>query len=197
VAGPKKRAVERRRRKLQRLYIAVGVLVAVGVVAGAFVALTPGTATLPPGTLPGYAIINTASGQMVMKFFEAEAPTTCHQFIGLIQEGYYNGLTWHRVVAGFVIQTGNKPQDPRGTIPLELNAALHNYRGFVGVARTTDPNSGSTQFYINLGNNSNLDTSGGGYAVFAQVTRGMEVADRVPQDEIISNITFLRSATPP
>jgi cyclophilin family peptidyl-prolyl cis-trans isomerase len=193
----KRRAAERRRRKMRRIYMAVGALVAIGAVAGAFVALTPGSPTLPPGTLPGYAIINTASGQIVMKFFEVEAPNTCHQFIGLIQQQYYNGLLWHRVVPGFVIQTGDKPSDPRGTINLELNSALHNYRGFVGVARTSDPNSGSTQFYINLGNNSQLDTSGGGYAVFAQVTRGMDVADRVPQNETIQSITFVRAASPP
>jgi cyclophilin family peptidyl-prolyl cis-trans isomerase len=196
--GQRKREMERKAAQAKRLWLAVAAVVVAAVAVAAFVLTAPSPSGPPPaGQAQAYGIINTASGVIVFRFFEAEAPITSANFIGLVQGGYYNGLPWHRVVSDFVIQTGDKPSDPRPSIPLELNPALHNSYGTLGVARTSDPNSGSTQFYINTDDNLELDTTGGGYAVFGIVTRGMEVAERVPQGEIISSITFQRSTTPP
>jgi len=195
VTKASKRVIERQRRRMRQYYAVGGAVLAVSAIATALTVFAPGPNTHPDGQLTGYAIINTASGQIVFKFLETETPITCAQFITLFRGGYYNGLTWHRVVENFVIQTGQGAS--RSTIPLELNPNLHNDLGFVGVARTDDPNSGSTQFYINKANNRNLDTTGGGYTVFGQVTRGMEIVQRVTQDELIYNATFVRSATPP
>ena len=193
-----KRVIERQKARTRRLImVGVAVLLLLGA-AGAYVFVSSIPPTTPPnGQAPAYAIITTASGTIVFRFIEDKAPVTSANFIGLVQGGYYNGITWHRVEPGFVIQTGQKPSDPRSTIPLELHPDLHNDRGTVGVARTNDPNSGSTQFYINTGENRQLDTTNGGYAVFGVVTRGMSVADSVAKDEFITSITFVRSATPP
>jgi cyclophilin family peptidyl-prolyl cis-trans isomerase len=195
----KKRAIERKKAKVRRTLMVVGAVAAVAVLAGAYVVFSPGAGGPSSGQQPAYAVITTQSGTIVFRFIEDKAPITSANFIGLVQSGYYNGLTWHRVEPNFVIQTGNKPSDPRPTIPLELHPELHNDYATVGVARTSDPNSGSTQFYINTdpGGNRELDTTGGGYAVFGVVTRGMDVAVRVPQGEQIFSITFQRSATPP
>ena len=197
--GVKKREMERQRRRKRRYLLVAGAIGAVAAVAAATVIMTPAPGGGPNGQAPGFGVIHTASGVIVFRFYETQAPITAPNFIGLFSSGYYNGLPWHRVVAGFVIQTGDKPSDPRPTIPLEppSQTGLSNTKGTLAVARTDDPNSGSTQFYINLGDNTQLDTTGGGYAVFGIVTCGMEVAAKVPQGEIISSVSFVRQATAP
>jgi peptidyl-prolyl cis-trans isomerase A (cyclophilin A) len=198
--GKKKREMQRHQARTRRMLMIAGVVVAVAAVAGAAVVFAPaGPAGPPSGQLPGYAIITTQSGTIVFRFIEDHplVARTAANFVGLVQGGYYNGLPWHRVEPGFVIQTGDKPSDPRPSIPLELDPTLHNDYGTLGVARTTDPNSGSTQFYINTGSNRQLDTTSGGYAVFGVVTRGMENASKVVKGEMIFSITFLRAASPP
>lgn len=199
--GQKKREIQRQQARKRRYIAAGGAAGAVAAVAIALMLIAPpgGNTNPPPPANAAYAVVHTASGTIVWRFFEKEAPISSANFIGLVQEGYYNGLPWHRVVAGFVIQTGNKASDPRPSIVLEAPAqtGLHNSKGTLGVARTDDPNSGSTQFYINTDDNLELDTTGGGYAVFGIVTMGMENATRVTQGEIISSISFVRSDTPP
>jgi peptidyl-prolyl cis-trans isomerase B (cyclophilin B) len=199
VVGKKKREMQRHQARMRRSLMIAGVIVAIAAVAGAAIVFSPSSTGPPGGGPPAYAVISTQSGTIVFRFIEdhPKVAITTANFIGLVQGGYYNGLPWHRVEAGFVIQTGDKPSDPRPSIPLELDPTLHNDYGTVGVARTNEPNSGSTQFYINTGSNRNLDTTNGGYAVFGVVTRGMENATRVTQGEMIFSISFVRSATPP
>jgi peptidyl-prolyl cis-trans isomerase B (cyclophilin B) len=195
--GKKKREEQRHQARMRRSLMIGGAIVAIAAVAGAAIVFSPSTSGPPGGLQPAYAVISTQSGTIVFRFIEDKAPITSANFIGLVQGGYYNGLPWHRVEPGFVIQTGDKPSDPRPTIPLELDPSLHNDYGTVGVARTDDPNSGSTQFYINTGSNRQLDTTGGGYAVFGVVTRGMENATKVTKGEMIFSITFVRAGSPP
>ncbi|HUI86524.1 MAG TPA: peptidylprolyl isomerase [Nitrososphaerales archaeon] len=133
-----------------------------------------------------YACIKTNWGSMEIELFPADAPKTVANFVNLANSGFYNNLIWHRIAPGFVIQTGD-PTTRNGegnrslwgqggssqTVPLEIDPALHNTAGFIGMARSSDPNSGSSQFYINLGPNTNLD---GNYTVFGEVISGMPVA---------------------
>jgi len=146
---------------------------------------TTGTLVLgaPKGT---YAKINTSLGCIEVQLYPSAAPKTVANFVNLSRTGFYNNLVWHRIVAGFVIQTGD-PNTKNGggnrslwgtggsgkTVPLEINSTLHNDYGYLGMARSTDPNSGSSQFYINLANNTSLN---GQYTVFGKVISGIDVA---------------------
>ncbi len=135
-----------------------------------------------------YATLNTTNGAIVVELYGTQAPKTVNNFVSLAQSGFYSNLVWHRIVKGFVIQTGD-PNTRNGggdrstwgtggssqTVPLEISPTLHNDIGYLGMARSTDPNSGSSQFYINLANNNSLD---GNYTVFAKVVNngGMDAA---------------------
>jgi len=129
-------------------------------------------------------------GDIVIGLYGNETPNTVKNFRDLVASNFFTGTIFHRIVPGFVIQGGGftpelqmKPV-PFPPIKLEINKKLHNVRGTLSMARTTDPDSATTQFFINLVNNSpgKLDPGGysaEGYAVFGVVTRGMEVVDRI------------------
>ena len=128
---------------------------------------------------PVYATLSTTNGTIVVELYRAQAPKTVDNFVRLAQSLFYTNLTWHRIVKGFVIQTGD-PTTKNGagdrstwgqtgssqTVPLEIDPTLHNNIGYLGMARSSDPNSGSSQFYINVANNNSLD---GQYTVFGKV----------------------------
>jgi cyclophilin family peptidyl-prolyl cis-trans isomerase len=117
-----------------------------------------------------------------------KAPLTVANFLQYVDSGFYDGLTFHRVVANFVIQTGGydakmKYRKPTGTIVNESHNGLHNVKGTVAMARLQDPDSGSAQFFINLKNNPNLNFQPGapGYTVFGRVSAGMRVVEKIGQ----------------
>ncbi len=134
-----------------------------------------------------YARIETTMGPIVIALYGNETPNTVHNFIEYAGSGYYSGTIFHRVIKGFVIQGGGfhpdmTPKEPtRSPIELETHPRLRNERGTVAMARTSDPDSATSQFYINLDNNTDLDPSSGnpGYAVFGRVVRGMEIVDAI------------------
>jgi cyclophilin family peptidyl-prolyl cis-trans isomerase len=123
-----------------------------------------------------FAMLETTKGAIKFELYERRAPVTTANFIKLAESGFYDGLIFHRVVDNFVIQTG----DPMGTgtggsaetIKLEIHKELTHTDGAVGMARSSDPNSASSQFYICDGAQRGLD---GNYAVFGQVIEGMDV----------------------
>ncbi len=135
------------------------------------------------------ARIETSQGPIDLELFEAQTPKTVNNFVELARAGFYTNLVFHRIVRGFVIQTGD-PKTKNGggnrsqwgiggsekSIPLEIVTSLHHLQGMLGVARSQDPNSGSSQFFINLGNNSSLD---GHYTVFGKVTSGMDAVNKI------------------
>ena len=135
------------------------------------------------------AIIQTTRGKIKFKFYTKDAPKTVHRIAELIQKGFYNGLTFHRVVPGFVIQGG----DPTGSgmggsgvkLPAEFNSRKH-ISGTVAMARAQDPNSGDSQFYICLGAHPQLD---GQYTVFGQLTEGQDVAEQIQVGDRMSAVT--------
>lgn len=142
------------------------------------------------------AVIQTTRGTITIRLFRQLAPRTVANFIELAQKGFYNGLTWHRVVPGFVVQTGCPKGDGTGgftdpqtgqlrTLPLELHQRLrHNAAGVVAMARFgNDPNSASSQFYITLSPQPRLDNK---YTVFGGVVGGMEAVQSITtQDKIL------------
>jgi len=132
------------------------------------------------------AVIETKFGKIVLEFFPDVAPNHVDNFKKLASEGFYDGTTFHRVIPGFVIQGGcpNSKDDDRSndgtggpgyTIDAEFNSRKH-LRGTLSMARSRDPNSAGSQFYICVKNQPSLD---GKYTVFGQVTEGMDVVDKI------------------
>jgi len=126
------------------------------------------------------AVIETNRGTIKAELYTEKAPITTANFIGLAGSGFYNGLTFHRVEPGFVVQGGDPRGDGTGgsgkTIPLEINPELKHVKGALAMARTNDPNSATSQFYITLAQTSFLD---GNYAVFGKVIEGMEIVEQI------------------
>lgn len=132
------------------------------------------------------AEIKTSSGDIHIRFFPDVAPNHVKNFIDLAQKGFYNGTKFHRVIPGFMIQGGDPNTvsgDPNtwgtGGSPTRLKAEFNSIphrRGIVSMARSNDPNSASSQFFIVVADSTFLDNN---YTVFGQVTKGMDVADKI------------------
>lgn len=125
-------------------------------------------------------------GTIVIRLNLGKAPITVDNFLQYVRAGHYDGTVFHRVMPGFMIQGGGftpelveKPTRP--PIKNEARNGLRNARGTLSMARTNDPNSASSQFFINVKDNHRLDfgIGGAGYAVFGEVVEGMEIADRI------------------
>ena len=122
-----------------------------------------------------------------MQLDPQRAPKTVANFLRYVHEGFYAGTVFHRVIPGFMIQGGGftatmRQKATHAPIPLESENGLRNLRGTVAMARTMDPNSATSQFFINLVDDPSLDypqPDGHGYAVFGQVVKGMDVVDRI------------------
>jgi peptidyl-prolyl cis-trans isomerase A (cyclophilin A) len=130
----------------------------------------------------------TSAGDIVIELDAAKAPKTVDNFVTYVKAGHYNGTIFHRVIPTFMIQGGGmtadmKEKPTRAPIPLESRNGLSNVRGSVAMARTGDPNSATSQFFINVADNDRLDASnardGNGYAVFGKVISGMDVVDKI------------------
>lgn len=130
--------------------------------------------------------IDTTAGAIVIQLDAGRAPLTVKNFLQYVQEGFYDGTLFHRVVNGFVIQGGGYTRDlklkpPHTLIPNESGNGLSNRRGTIAMARATEPHSADSQFYINLADNVSLDPkpTRWGYAVFGEVIDGMDVVDDI------------------
>ncbi|WP_407670229.1 peptidylprolyl isomerase [Nitrincola tapanii] len=130
----------------------------------------------------------TSLGQIDIELFAKEAPLTVENFLRHVDAGFYEGIIFHRVIPGFVIQGGGfnarlEQKTPLARVRNESDNGLKNQRGTLSMARTNDPHSASSQFFINLVNNASLDAQPGrpGYAVFGQVIEGMDKVDAIAQ----------------
>jgi peptidylprolyl isomerase/peptidyl-prolyl cis-trans isomerase B (cyclophilin B) len=132
-------------------------------------------------------------GEVRIEFFPDDAPKTVENFVTLAKKGFYNGLKFHRVVAGFVAQGGDPKGDGTGgpgyTIKAEFNKQKH-VRGSVAMARSAHPDSAGSQFYITFGAQPHLDSS---YTVFGKVVSGMEHVDAIVQGDRMTSVTILES----
>ena len=151
-------------------------------------------AILGIGKMTGNTILNpptkvkiqTNYGDIVVQLNPQKAPISVTNFLKYVNAGFYDNTTFHRIIAGFMIQGGGytiqgeqKPTNP--PIKLESNNGLKNDRGTIAMARTNDPNSATSQFFINVVNNDflNYGVRDQGYAVFGQVVNGMDVVDKI------------------
>jgi cyclophilin family peptidyl-prolyl cis-trans isomerase len=151
------------------------------------------------------AVIQTSMGTIKIELYEKRAPISTANFIKLAQQGYYDGLIFHRVKDNFVIQGG--AGNPVPTIDLEIHAELSHVDGAVGMARSTAANSASSQFYICDGAQTGLDDSSRtppdrGYAVFGKTIEGIDVVraiasvdtgtdERPETDVVMTSITII------
>jgi peptidyl-prolyl cis-trans isomerase A (cyclophilin A) len=130
----------------------------------------------------------TSAGDIVIQLDAQKAPKTVANFVQYVKDGHYNGTVFHRVIENFMIQGGGMTADlrekpTRAPIPLESRNGLNNDRGTVAMARTPNPNSATSQFFINVKDNTFLNATqspdGNGYAVFGKVIKGMDVVDKI------------------
>ena len=133
-----------------------------------------------------HVVIETSLGTMVATLDEKRAPKTVANFLELVDVGFYDGLIFHRVIAGFVIQTGGydvemQRRESSREIPNESFNGLKNLKGALSMARLADPDSASSQFFINLNANTHLDALPGkpGYTVFGHLVTGTDVAEAI------------------
>ena len=131
-------------------------------------------------------LFSTNQGDIKVKLNRAEAPITVENFIGYVNDGFYNGVVFHRVIPNFMIQTGGftpdmKQKTPKAPIKNEANNGLRNSRGTLSMARTSEVDSATSQFFINVNDNKFLDNGERdfGYAVFGEVIDGMDVVDKI------------------
>jgi peptidyl-prolyl cis-trans isomerase A (cyclophilin A) len=132
----------------------------------------------------------TSLGDITIEMFEKEAPATTANFLKYVDDGYFDGTIFHRVIPNFVIQGGGFTEDmaqkrTQAPIKNEADNGLKNSRGTLSMARTNDINSATSQFFVNLKDNESLNHSRGnfGYAVFARVAEGMDVVDKIAEVE--------------
>lgn len=135
-----------------------------------------------------YVTFNTNQGEIEIKLYDDKAPISAKNFKNYAESGFYDKTIFHRVIPGFVIQGGGfteamEQKSTKPPIKNEANNGLLNKRGTLSMARTQDPNSATSQFFINLEDNTSLDyslsTGNAGYAVFGEVTKGLNVVDLI------------------
>ncbi len=159
--------------------------------AAVFMALTSTALALPAwAQAPADATrvrLNTSAGDIVLELDAAKAPKTVENFVQYVKDKHYDGTVFHRVIDGFMIQgggfTADMTQKPtRAPIPLESRNGLTNGRGTIAMARTSNPNSATAQFFINVVDNAMLNApnpDGHGYAVFGKVVEGTALVDKI------------------
>jgi len=176
----------------------IRLLLVLGAVVGALA--WPLSAAAQPAPAPAAVITLEKGGEIRIEFFPQDAPKTVQNFIDLAGKGFYDGTTFHRVEPGFVVQGGDplsktlKPGDPRiGTgdpghrVKAEFNKRKHD-RGVVAMARSDDPDSAGSQFYITLAPAHFLD---GQYTVFGRVVSGMNVVDTIKVGDRVKTIRIV------
>ncbi|CAG8867605.1 Peptidyl-prolyl cis-trans isomerase A [Pseudomonas fluorescens] len=132
-----------------------------------------------------HVLLDTSVGQIEVELDGDKAPISTKNFLEYVDSGFYNNTIFHRVIPGFMVQGGGftdqmVQKNTRDPIRNEASNGLHNARGTLSMARTSNPNSATSQFFINVADNAFLDPGrDAGYAVFAKVTKGMEVVDQI------------------
>jgi peptidylprolyl isomerase len=158
----------------KKLPLAIGLLIIIVVAAVAvymFGTNSPGDS----GETAEKVLLQTSMGNITIQLRD-DRPITTSNFKNLVQQGVYDGTIFHRVGADFMIQGGMNTSASVATIPDEVGDNNHNNRGTVAMAKTSEPNSATSQFYINVVDNNYLDS---GYTVFGTVISGMDVADAI------------------
>jgi cyclophilin family peptidyl-prolyl cis-trans isomerase len=147
------------------------------------------------GATAPHVALKTSAGEIVLELNPELAPKTVDNFLQYVKSGQYNGTIFHRVIDGFMIQGGGfdgtmKEKTTRAPIPNEAKNGLKNEAYTIAMARTSDPDSATAQFFINVANNAALDypgRDGAGYCVFGKVIKGAEVVDKIKAVAVADN----------
>ena len=147
----------------------------------------PTSSCTPKGNAPMKVKLTTSMGPIVIQLDKEKAPISTENFVKYVESGHYNGTIFHRVINGFMVQGGGFTKDmqqkpTKAPIKNEASNGLHNSPYTVAMARTSDPNSATAQFFINVADNSKLDYQGEmnpGYAVFGKVVEGKDTVDKI------------------
>ena len=141
-------------------------------------------------TPPPVVVLATSLGDIQLELYPDKAPLTVQSFLSYVDEQFYDGTVFHRVIPNFMIQGGGfepgmKQKTTYAAIKNEADNGVSNDRGTLAMARTNNPDSATDQFFINVDNNKNLDRNNKspGYAVFGKVIEGMDVVDKIRQVE--------------
>jgi peptidyl-prolyl cis-trans isomerase A (cyclophilin A) len=163
---------------MKRFWLALG--------SAALIAGAPALAQTTAATHP-QVLLQTSAGDIRLELYPEKAPKTVANFLDYVKSGQYKGTIFHRVIPGFMIQAGGfttsyQQKPTRAPIPIESQNGLKNTVGTIAMARTSDPNSATAQFFINTVDNPGLDypnPDGNGYAVFGTVVSGMDVVKKI------------------
>jgi len=176
-------------RKNNKLPIAIGLLIIIAVIVAVVyvVALNNPSNSSSGGTV----LLQTSLGNITIQLRD-DKPITTSNFKNLIKQGIYDGTIFHRVIANFVVQGGQNNAVTVDTIPDEIGSDNQNYRGTVAMAKTNEPDSATSQFFINVANNNEIVYGDGTkfdetYTVFGKITSGMDVADEISYVDTDSN----------
>ncbi|MDZ5601968.1 peptidylprolyl isomerase [Pseudomonas sp. RP23018S] len=156
-----------------------------------------------------HVLLDTSFGPVEIELNAEKAPISTKNFLGYVDSGFYNNTIFHRVIPGFMVQGGGfteqmQQKDTKDPIRNEASNGLKNARGTLSMARTSNPNSATSQFFINVADNEFLNPGrDAGYAVFGKVTKGMEVVDQIVRSptttkkgmgDVPSDPVFIKSA---
>lgn len=144
----------------------------------------------PAATAAPEVVLDTTQGAITIELYPDKAPKSVANFLQYVRDGFYAGTVLHRVIPGYLVQGGLytrdlRPKRTRPAIPDEADHGLSNLRGTIAVARGTDPNSGTAQFFFNLVDNQRLNFVGNqssltwGFAVFGKIVKGIDVLDKI------------------
>ena len=170
---------------MKHVFLTLGLLIAVAFQSSTAADAPPTPRSAPSG--PIHVQVITSLGNFTIEVLPERAPLTVTQFLKLVDQGFYSGTIFHRVIPNFVIQGGGfdasfklkGPTPPK--VVNESGNGLTNVRGTVGLARSAEPHSGDSQIYVNLFDNAALDPNQTrwGYAVFGKVVQGMDIVDKI------------------
>jgi peptidyl-prolyl cis-trans isomerase A (cyclophilin A) len=166
-------------------------------------AATPASDAMPAAATAPKVRFKTSKGEFVIEVYPDKAPKSVENFLQYVRDKHYDGTVFHRVIDNFMVQGGGftadlKLKPTRAPVANEANNGLSNLRGTLAMARTNDPNSATSQFFINVVDNNRLDyvsSENGftwGYAVFGKVIEGMEVVDQIKVVETGAQPPFAR-----
>jgi cyclophilin family peptidyl-prolyl cis-trans isomerase len=207
-SGRQKKFKHTPRKSSRKLPLAIGLLIIIGVVGVAVYMFgmngssspAENNSNVPSGNV---VLLQTSMGNITIQLRD-DKPTTTNNFKTLVQQGVYDGTIFHRVIADFMIQGGMNTSASVATIPDEIGSNNHNVIGTIAMAKTSQPNSATSQFFINVADNSKItyqngSTFDGTYTVFGTVTSGMDVANAISQvatdsnDKPLTDVTLIKA----
>lgn len=199
----KRKTYRSKTHRSRKLPIAIGLLAVVAVVITTLYVFSMNDSDSPIIPTSDKILLQTSMGDITIQLRD-DKPITTDNFKNLVQQGFYDGVIFHRVIADFMIQSGQNPDVAVATIPDEIGNNNHNYRGTIAMAKTSQPNSATSQFFINVANNNEIVYPDGTkfdetYTVFGTVISGLDIADEISNmatdsnDKPLTDVTIIKA----